>query len=220
MRNRGMNPCPDYNQRIYPMNNMKKLTLALLLALNMTCAFCQKTDTIRQKSNNTWYVMADIPSLAISGDRSYMKCNFLQGYGFGFEYVINGKVAVGLDLYRERPDVRFVETQAFQTCSGLQFKPSFKVYLDSYKKLYAGLGMGFRFCQESQGSDDELNSQRYWQSSLRLGFGYKVYVFKNRRFGLDSFVGSNLLLWGNSEPWTTALARRGIFFEFSLFYKF
>ena len=93
MRNRGMDSCPDYNQRIYPMNNMKKLALAVLLTLNMTCAFCQKSDTIKQKSNNTWYVMADIPSLAISGDRSYMKCNFLQGYGFGFEYVINGKIA-------------------------------------------------------------------------------------------------------------------------------
>ncbi len=204
----------------FVMRSIKIIAIALALFLNMTYAFCQKSDTIKQKSNNTWYVMADIPSLAISGDRSFMKCNFLQGYGFGFEYVINGKVAVGLDLYRERSDVRFVETHAFQICSGLQFKPSFKVYLDSYKKLYAGLGMGFRFCQESQGSDDELNSQRYWQSSLRLGFGYKVYMFKSRRFGLDSFVGTNLLLWSNSEPWTTALARRGMLFEFSLFYKF
>ena len=202
------------------MHILRKFAVAIVLMTSMSLALGQTSDTTRQTGNNTWFVRADIPSMVISGDQSYMQCNFLQGYGFGFECVINGKIAVGFDIYREISNVRFVETQLFQTCSGLKFKPSLKLYLDTYKKLYACAGMGFRFCKESLGSGDELMSQSYWQYSLRLGLGYKVYLFRNRRFGLDAFAGSNLLLWGNSEPWTTALSNRGLFFELSLFYKF
>ena len=149
-----------------------------------------------------------------------MESSILQGYGIGIEFVMIGKVAVGLDVYRENIDVRYIQTQSFRTCKGLGFTPSFILYLNSGKKLYMGVGTKIRYVQESLGNIDEVKSQKYWQSSIRLGLGYKVYLFKNKRFGFDVFAGSNLILMGNSEPWTTALSKRGMFFDGSLFYKF
>lgn len=199
------------------MSIFRKTVLVLILVFHLTDAFPQKTELTK---NRVRYVFVDIPTIAYFGDKTFMETNIFQGYGLGFEYIVKDKVAVGLDIYRENINVRYIQTQLFRTCKGLNFTPSLKLYLSSDKKLYMGVGTKIRYVQESLENIDEVISQKYWQTSIRLGLGYKIYFFKNKRFGVDVFAGSNLILVGNSEPWTTALSKRGMFFDGSFFYKF
>ena len=92
--------------------------------------------------------------------------------------------------------------------------------MDSYKKLSLNIGTQILLYQETINSEGEENSQDYWQNTIRLGAGYKMYLFKKKKLGTEVFIGSNLLMWGNSEPWTTALSRRGLIIEGTVFYKF
>lgn len=200
------------------MRFLKRLLIVALI-LNVFNAFCQESDTVKQKGKNTWFVKVDLPNLAISADKSYMDCNVLQGYGVGFEYVMEDRIAVGCNIFRENSDVRFPSEQSYQMSRGIRFTPSFKLYLDSYRKLSVDIGTGIRFCHEAQGIAQEERENSYWQASLRFGAGYKMYLFKNRRFGVEASVGSNLVLWGDSEPWTHALMGRGMYMEVGFFYK-
>lgn len=197
-----------------------RLLIVITLVLNLFKAFCQESDIVMQKGENTWFVKVDLPNLAISADKSYMECNVLQGYGVGFEYVMGDRIAVGCDIFRENSVVRIPQAHSYQMSSGIRFTPSFKLYLDSYRKLSVDIGTGIRFCHEAQNIAQEEKENSYWQASLRFGAGYKMYLFKNRRFGVETSVGSNLILWGNSEPWTHALMRRGMYMEVGFFYKF
>ena len=182
---------------------------------------CQQPSFLQKKNaNTTWYIFADVPTLSYSPDKSYMECNIIQGFGGGFECLFNGRAAIGFDLYRDNFYVNFKQHQLSQIHKGWRLTPTFKLYLDSYKKLSFNIGTRLLFCQETINSEGEENCQKYWQNTIRLGAGYKMYLFKKKNFGTEVFIGSNLLMWGNSEPWTTALSTRGLIIEGTIFYKF
>lgn len=149
-----------------------------------------------------------------------MECNLIQGFGGGFECLFNGRAAIGFNLYHENLYINFKQNHFSQISKGWRLTPTFKLYLDSYKKLSLNIGTQILLYQETINSEGEENSQDYWQNTIRLGAGYKMYLFKKKKLGTEVFIGSNLLMWGNSEPWTTALSRRGLIIEGTVFYKF
>lgn len=194
---------------------------AILLSLLGSTAICQQSDFLeKEKINTTWYIFADIPTLSFSADKSYMECNLIQGFGGGFECLFNGRAAIGFNLYHENLYINFKQNHFSQISKGWRLTPTFKLYLDSYKKLSLNIGTQILLYQETINSEGEENSQDYWQNTIRLGAGYKMYLFKKKKLGTEVFIGSNLLMWGNSEPWTTALSRRGLIIEGTVFYKF
>ena len=194
--------------------------IAILLSLLTSIATCQQPGFLqKEKDNTTWYIFADVPNLSYSPDKSYMECNIIQGFGGGFEYLFKGRAAIGFDLYRDNLYVNFKQHQLSQIRKGWRLTPTIKLYLDSYKKLSFNIGTQILLCQETLNSEGEENSQKHWQNTIRLGAGYKMYLFKKKNLGTEVFIGSNLLIWGNSEPWTTALSTRGLIIEGTVFYK-
>lgn len=195
--------------------------IAILLSLSTSTAMCQQSGFLqKENANTTWYIFADVPTLCYSPDKSYMECNLIQGFGGGFECLFNGRAAIGFNLYHENLYINFKQNHFSQISKGWRLTPTFKLYLDSYKKLSLNIGTQILLYQETINSEGEENSQDYWQNTIRLGAGYKMYLFKKKKLGTEVFIGSNLLMWGNSEPWTTALSRRGLIIEGTVFYKF
>lgn len=200
--------------------SLKSSLIAILLLLLTSTAICQQLDLLqKEKTNTTWYIFADIPTIFYSSDQSFLETSFLQGYGGGVECLFNGRTAIGLDIYRDNVYINFHQLQLLEAYKGWKFTPTFKLYLDSYKKLSLNIGTQFLFHQETIKDEDGENSQKYWQNAIRLGAGYKMYLFKKKNFGTEVFIGTNLLLWGNSEPWTNALKDRGMIIEGTIFYK-
>lgn len=194
------------------------LIAILLSLLNLTASGQKPIVFQKEKTNTTWYIFADIPSWGYSPDKSFMETNFLKGYGGGAECLFNGRTAVELDICRYNSWSNYNQHQISESYKAWIFTPTFKLYLDSYKKLSLNIGTRFLFCHETfKDKDGELN-QRYWQNIIRLGAGYKMY-FTKKNLGMEVFIGTNLLLWGNSEPWTTALSARGMTTNATIFYK-
>lgn len=202
-------------------SSFSSIASLLLQLLFSTTSICQESNILQtEKANATWYIFADLPTLSYSTDQSFLECNIIQGFGGGFECLFNGKFAIGIDLYRDKLFIKYNQYQLIQTRKGWRLTPTFKLYLDSYKKLSLNIGTQFLLCQESINNQSEINSQKYWQNTIRFCAGYKMYMFKKKNLGVEMFIGTNLLIWGNSEPWTSALSRRGMIVEGSLFYKF
>ena len=197
------------------MFNTHRIILIFLVFL-----FVLKTNgQVPCAKGNTLFVMLKQPSLAFNTEPD-IDVNVLQKIGFGMEFLYCGKMGLGVNVSRHNSDILFLDTQSFKKRKGYSFCPSFKLYLDSYSKLYVNLGTNIGFYSESQGNEAATNNQEYWQTAVVFGAGYKMYLFKRRRLGVDLFVGSNLVLWGNSETWTDALLNRGMVTQMSFFYKF
>ena len=193
-------------------------TKLLLIAAALLFVF-EANGQMPDAKNNSVVVRIDQPSIMFSFAPNY-DVNFLPGYGFGAEYIFQDRVGFDLDVYRRNSDLKDFSNQSFETVKGMAFTPSFKFYLDPYSKLYVSLGTEISFINESKGNVDAVHSQQYWQDAIQFGAGYKMYLFKHRKFGLEAYIGSNLLLWSNSEPWTSALTNRGMETKVSLFYRF
>lgn len=193
--------------------------IALLLSLLTSTATGQQPGVFqKEKTNTTWYIYAHIPFWFYSPDKSYLETNILKGYGGGAECLFNGRTAIELDIYRYNSWSNYNQGQMSGTCQSWAFTPTFKLYLDSYKKLSLNIGTRFLFCHETHKDKDGEIGQKYWQNTLMLGAGYKMY-FTKKNLGAEMFIGTNLLLWGNAEPWTTALSMRGMTAKATIFYK-
>ncbi len=194
--------------------------IAILLSLLTSTAICQQSGIPqKEKINTTWYIFADVPTLSYSSDKSIMESHIFQGFGGGLECLLDGRTAISFDLYRDNFYLNYKLQQLSQIRKGWRLSPTFKLYLDSYKKLSLNIGTQILLCHETINSEGEENSQKYWQNTIRLGAGYKIYMLKKKNLGTEVFIGSNLLMWGNSEPWTTALSKRGLVIEGTVFYK-
>lgn len=193
--------------------------IALLLSLLCSTATGQQPSVLqKEKTNTTWYIYAHIPYVFYSPDKSYLETNILKGYGGGAECLFYGRKAIELDIYRYNSWANQNQGQVLETCQSWSFTPTFKLYLDSYKKLSLNIGTRFLFCHETLKDKDGEIGQKYWQNTLMLGAGYKMY-FAKKNLGAEVFIGTNLLLWGNAETWTTALLGRGMTSKATIFYK-
>ena len=200
---------------------MKHRALIILLFLScMISLHGQQNSTPTFPQEAKWYLHVSAPILSYSSDPNWMKTNFFQGYGLKAEYKSRNRLSYVFGVYRQNSDIKYVEQKRWHIRKSLGFKPVVRLYIDPYAKFFVSLGDEFKFCFEEKGEQNEVQSQRYWQNLIEIGVGYKIYLFKHKRFGIELFAGSNVVVLSNSELWTESLTNRGYKFDGSLFFVF
>ena len=193
---------------------------AMILMASVSYGQSDSSKIVPGRVRPSIYVLLDCPSFAYSPDKDYLKTNFFQGGGFETEVLFKKRFGLCLDFFINNSHQDYYQGQTILNNKSLIFTPSLKLYIDSYAKLFVSIGSRLSFNDAKIEEGGSELSQRYWMNALRLGIGYKIYMFKKKRFGIELNIGSNLIIWGNPEEWTGALTNRGLYTNFSLFYKF
>ena len=193
-----------------------KLITALLLFCVCVCAKAQE----RQEHTAIGvFIKASLPSISIPADNSY-KENFFQGMQGGVEYKPGKGIGIEV-LYRYRnEEYQGIDDTFFKIKKSNTVVPSMLLYIDPKCKLHLDFGTKFAWCYFEKGAEGEALSQHYWQNSCFYGFGYKVFLFKRKRFGIDIRFRRNFVLTGNAEDWSEAYFERSLDMGGVLFYKF
>lgn len=162
------------------------------------------------------YVSIDFPTFSFDTDKN-TKVNPLQGGGVAAELLFNNRMSLYLNASIFKKNYRIDDN--YQIGKAVNIEPMLRVYLDQYAKLFAGVGANIGFYEEILHTSTQDLQQRYVQGRLIVGFGYKMYMFKKKHFGVEAFMGGAMGLWSNSEDWTSALFRRGFVYRIAFFYK-
>ena len=194
---------------------MKKL-LTLFIAISFLPIIA-----VAQQKDNRVVVKANIPSL-------YYGSNGVEIYGYwniGFGYHFNNRSSLFVDTnFGNR---QFIRINSVCNKKEISFKPSLRIYLDTRKKVFVGLGTGFtlgyadeHFTDPTEGN---YRDQQYWRHTLNSFLGYDIYFLpKDRSFniGMELSIQKNYLIWGNYDAWTGALDVRGPMFIMALLVSF
>lgn len=198
----------------------QKVISVILLFFTSFSLYGQERTFFDNTDERKCYVHISCPNIFFTSDQSWLEGNLLQGYGAKVEYKGLSRLSCVFGFYHNYSNLKYPKENSWQIVKSLDFNPALRLYLDPYTKLFVSVGDKIRFCYEEKGSQTKVESMHYQQNIVDVGIGYKMYFLKKRRFGIEVYAGSNVIVWGNSESWTSALSNRGITADFSLFYKF
>lgn len=196
---------------------MKNVITMILLALCVS-VFGQSAGQTERKDSSRLFLHVEIPSMGVISDNSLGSKQFqLFQYGAGVEYKFKGRFGIGLDADRRKNGFS-IAGQDWQR-KGFSVRPSLRYYIDADAKLFASIGSRISRFQETNMATS-LKNESYWQNTLFVGLGYKMYFTQSKRFGAQAFVGSDFLLWENAANSIDAFSDKGLFFNATLFYSF
>lgn len=200
----------------------KKVLLSLMIFLSSgISAFCQNTNSTDFNKTDGLFVHLNIPTLVFSPITTY-DCNILQSYGLGVEYKFKGKFGISFDFTRELQDFKYITEDKRITFGSFIYNPSFKYYVDSNSKFFVNFGAKILSCNDKITENNNVNEGKYVQSAITTGVGYKMYLFANKRFGGEFFLGTKIFMWGNrgNNYMRETMLDDNLYFKASIFYRF
>lgn len=196
---------------------MKRIIIIMMIALSAN-VFGQELDKVTGSKKSKLFFDVKIPEMAFFSDKNLGNGQLqLLRYGLGAEYKFKGNLAVGVDFYQcnNRSTLGNEDWQR----KGFSMCPSLKYYLNQDAKLFTSVGSRINRFQETN-LTTSTKRESYWQNTLFVGLGYKMYFTKNKHFGGQVFTGWDFLLWETGVEKIDIPSDRGIFFNASLFYSF
>lgn len=196
------------------------MRIKLITALLLFCVFvCAKAQERQEHPAIGVFIKASLPYLNIATDNSY-KENFFQGMQGGVEYKPGKRIGIEVLYGYRKEEYQGITELSSKIKKSNTVVPSILLYIEPKCKLHLDFGTKFAWCYFEKNAEGETLSQHYWQNSWFYGFGYKVFLFKKKRFGIDIRIRRNFVLTGNAEAWTEAFFERSLDMGGLLFYKF
>lgn len=182
---------------------MKRILIIILLLIGgFGIAIAQKPSESSNENRLGIYVKVALPELAMSPSLSVVKENLLQYAGGAVEYKFRNKLGVNLQYGYWFRDYHNTSNGSVRTNRTDAIIPSLHYYLDQNSHLYLHIDLILALCSyQGSGLEGDFEPLKYWTNNVGYGLGYKFFLFKKKRFGLDFYARHNLFVRENLGLW-------------------